>query len=135
VDMKFDLYDGSSAQVIGRFVDRVATEVEVGTVPDPAVAMRARSTPGAGKVDKPPEAAPKETPQPAEPTPSGTPALQGHVIAPPPGASPTDPAPVAPEGQPAPQPAVEDGGSLPMGVFVAIGVVLLILILLLARKK
>jgi hypothetical protein len=130
VDMKFDLYDGNSAQVIGRFVDRVATEVKVGSVPDPAVAMRPRSTPGAGKVDKPAEPSPKET-QPA----NSTPALQGNVIAPAPVAPATEPAPVTPEGQSVPQPAVEDGGTLPMGAFVGIGVVLLVLVLLLARKK
>lgn len=38
VDMRFDLYDGSSAMPVGRFIDRVATTVEVGQVPDPAVA-------------------------------------------------------------------------------------------------
>ena len=37
VDLRFDIYDGVSAQPIGRFIDRAATDVEVGQALDPEV--------------------------------------------------------------------------------------------------
>lgn len=43
VELKFDLYDGVSAQPIGRFVDRATGEIEVGEQPDPKVAVPRRS--------------------------------------------------------------------------------------------
>jgi hypothetical protein len=42
VDMRFDLFDGNTAQPIGRFVDRVSMEIEVGRVADPDVRGLAR---------------------------------------------------------------------------------------------
>ncbi|MEC8652702.1 MAG: hypothetical protein VXY92_09080 [Planctomycetota bacterium] len=61
VDLEFDIYDGESTQVVGRFVERVQTDVEVGRALDPQVEPRAarseRDAPeepvapvGAGKV-------------------------------------------------------------------------------------
>jgi hypothetical protein len=46
VDLQFDLYDASSTQPVGRFIDRAAMELEVGAVPDPPIAggVPARST-------------------------------------------------------------------------------------------
>jgi hypothetical protein len=43
VEFKFDLYDGVSAQPIGRFVDRATGEIEVGQQPDPKVALPRRA--------------------------------------------------------------------------------------------
>jgi hypothetical protein len=43
VDMKFDLYDGNSAQVLGRFLDRATTEIEVGLAADPNVVASAKA--------------------------------------------------------------------------------------------
>ena len=37
LDLKFDLYDGNSGQPVGRFIDRVATNIEVGAVPNPTI--------------------------------------------------------------------------------------------------
>lgn len=37
VDLRFEIYDGTTAQSIGRFLDRAAAEVEVGQVADPYV--------------------------------------------------------------------------------------------------
>src|SRR5262245_1694938 len=39
IDMRFDLYDGNTGQPVGRFVDQVSTEIEIGRALDPAVAM------------------------------------------------------------------------------------------------
>lgn len=43
VEFKFDLYDGVSAQPIGRFVDRATGEIEVGQQVDPKVAEARRT--------------------------------------------------------------------------------------------
>lgn len=43
VDVKFDLFDGASAQIVGRFIDRASLEIEVGLTSDPSVAMSASS--------------------------------------------------------------------------------------------
>ncbi|MEC8252473.1 MAG: hypothetical protein VX044_04620 [Planctomycetota bacterium] len=40
VDLEFDIYDGESTQVVGRFVERVQTDVEVGQALDPVVEPR-----------------------------------------------------------------------------------------------
>lgn len=37
VDLRFDIYDGATAQLIGKFIDRASAEVEVGRALDPAV--------------------------------------------------------------------------------------------------
>lgn len=47
VDLKFDLYDGGTAQVVGRFLDRATVEVEVGLSADPNVAATAKVNPPA----------------------------------------------------------------------------------------
>lgn len=43
VDLQFDIFDGTSTQVVGRFIERVTTDVEVGQYIDPPIAGR-RST-------------------------------------------------------------------------------------------
>lgn len=55
VDLKFDLYDGGTAQVIGRFLDRATAEVEVGLSADPNIATTAKVA--ANQVAKPNPAA------------------------------------------------------------------------------
>lgn len=49
LELKFDLFDGASAQVIGRFLDRCSTEIEVGRAADPAVAGTTRALQGLGQ--------------------------------------------------------------------------------------
>jgi hypothetical protein len=134
VDMKFDLYDGTSAQAIGRFVDRVATEVEVGRVPDPAVAARARN----GQVDPtptPPATAPGDTPAKVEPAAAAVPALQGHALPPTATAPQGAPSDAPPPESSSPQPVLEDEGGAAMPMIVVGGVLALVLVLLLLRKK
>jgi hypothetical protein len=132
VDMKFDLYDGSSAQAIGRFLDRVVHEVEVGTVPDPAVRGAAR--------------APQGTPSPAEPVvvakaPPAEPAASavrpaGVVV------SDRQPEVAPPVVAPPVSPATgtdllsDDGGSADyLLLTVGGGILLVLVVLLLARRK
>lgn len=137
IDLRFDIYDGVSAQPIGRFVDRVTTEVEVGKALDPAVAG-GRGRPvvaGAGA------SAAGESPRPAGATPGpvGTAeeriivAQDPHVVAPiaPPevGTAPVPPAEANPLS------VADDGSILPLPVWIGVGGLLLALVLLLARKK
>ncbi len=133
VDLKFDLYDGSSAQVIGRFLDRAATEVEVGLTPDPAVQ-------GGRRRDQQPsgasEPAPVVTSQAAPATLPETP-LTGNVLVA------REPVPVAPaETESAPRsnaantlPSAAEDESFPPFLLVGGGVLVLGLVVLLARKK
>jgi hypothetical protein len=134
VELKFDLYDGNSAQPIGRFLDRVSTMVEVGKVLDPAVqgGVRAAAT------------TPPPTGEPAVPPPQPQPAAVRTATEP----VRVDPNPIAPASTPtaspelpasdsqvqAPSAAAEDGG-LPVPLLIGGGVLLLAVILLLARRR
>lgn len=130
IDMKFDLYDGNSGQPVGRFVDQVSTEIEIGRALDPAVAVpregAARSSAEGGKTAIEPTAS-----QVAEPKPKRV--LEGSVTpaaAPPPVPQQSDAAPEMP-------PVGVDASEtlLPLPVLVGGGVLLLGIVLLLARKK
>lgn len=140
VDLKFDLYDGSSGQPIGRFLDRVATELDVGTVPDPAVRGGAKKPASEPRVVEAPPA--KVVSAANEPAGSAA-GLQANVITPPPA-----PTPAAATSEKAPSTAkgglspvdgslpVEDAGAdLPMPLLIGGGVLLVGIVLLLARKK
>ena len=131
VDMKFDLYDGVSTQPIGRFLDRSATEVEVGQVLDPEVKGAARR-PTADDSPKP-DALPSEPPRNADakvapPAPS----LQANAVP-----APTKPV-AAPEPTAAPEtplPTEDQGGDLPLPLMLGGGALLLVVILLMSRRK
>lgn len=134
VDLKFDLYDGNSAQAIGRFLDRAATEIEVGRTLDPEVkgVPRRAETPPVAAVQAPAgvaNEAPVVAPPPAP--------LQANAVVP----EPTRPTPAATStkeavAEPVAQLPVEDeGGGLPMPLLVGGGALLLAVVLLLARKK
>lgn len=132
VEMKLDLYDGSTGQPIGRFLDRVATDIEVGLAPDPAVKGGGKPSVAAAEVTPPrPAATPTPTPAPKAD-------LEANVVTP---AAPTPSAgqPVKPAADAAPggdSLPVEDGaGSLPMPFLIAGGVVVLAVVLLLSRRK
>lgn len=135
VDMKFDLYDGNSAQPIGRFVDRVSTEVEVGRMPDPAVlrGTAAADQRGTGEPSTPDVAAP---PPPNGDVSDARQPVRGNepvgVTEPAAGASKeraNDPA--APHDLP--NLDTEDG--MPLPILVGAGIIAIGLVLLLARKK
>jgi hypothetical protein len=138
VDLKFDLYDGTSAQPIGRFLDRAATEIEVGKLADPVVkglpaaGAGSGASPGAAAV---PPVAPKD--EPAAPTatpPAGAQVVPGTAI-PAPAAQPTSEPTAAEPGPAATELSTDDGGSLPMPLLLGGGAILLVLVLLLARRK
>ena len=132
VDMRFDLYDGNSAQPIGRFVDRVSMEIEVGKVADPEVRGQSQAA-----------AVPESAPVAGQPTPpaaggapdAGGPApLAGRVLV-------ADPAPSAPPATvdvpatDAPQPIVEESGGVPVLVLAGGAVAAIVVGMLLLRRK
>lgn len=133
IDLKFDLYDGASAQPIGRFVDRATAEIEVGAEPKPAVSMPAAAAP------TPPVealgAAPVEPTKPQPDAASANPAAVGGSAMTSVASStapPEDPADPAAESS---LPPVGDSDGLPLWPILAGGGLVLVLVLLLARKK
>ena len=135
VDMKFDLFDGGTAQPIGRFLDRVALEIEVGAAPDPAVKGFAApiAEPAPETAPSPTTNAPTSTPDaagPAKPSP-----LTGNVVVPDnlaePAAAAGDPAEVGD----APAPVVQPSAGLPMPLLVGGGAALLLVVAMLLRRK
>lgn len=137
VDLKFDLYDGGSGQPIGRFLDRVATEVDVGTVPDPAVRGAARKPAAEPRVaDSTPAKAAPPAPEPAK----SAPPLQANVVTPNSPAVKVPDQPLAASGSNSAAaggslPVEEGGGDLPMPMLIGGGVILVGLAVLLARKN
>jgi hypothetical protein len=133
IDLKFDLYDGASAQPIGRFVDRATAEIEVGAEPKPLVSM-----PAAAAATPPAEAvggAPVEPAKPQKEAASANPAALGGSAM-----SSVVPGAVPPESPAAgatdsPPPPVGDSDGLPLWPILAGGGLVLVLILMLARKR
>ena len=132
VELKFDLYDGVSAQPIGRFVDRAIGELEVGQQPAPKVALPNRAAePAAAAVRLEPVASiPAGGPTPTAA--NGPAALTGRVaeVA---DAEPTGPAAEESSGS-LPLPVAADGG-LPLLPIVGGAVLLLGVVILLAKKR
>ena len=128
IDMRFDLYDGNSGQPVGRFVDQVSTEIEIGRALDPAVAMaRDGAARSSAKTAVEPSAQ-----QVTEPKPQPR-VLEGEVITP--AAAPT-PVPQQPEDAPEIPVGVDTGETLlPLPMLVGGGVLLLGIVLMLARRK
>lgn len=133
IEMRFDLFDGSSAQSIGRFLDRASAEIEVGQALNPRV--QGGGVPAAAERVVKPDAGTGT----ADDADQKVPADQGRkvevvdaqpVSMPAVGQDPT--MAVGPSG---PAPAVEES-ALPMPVLLgAGGVLVLVLVLLLARRK
>jgi LPXTG-motif cell wall-anchored protein len=132
VDMKFDLYSGTSTSVFGRFLDHATTEIEVGATPVPiggAASTAASPTPAANEVTAP---APAATGRGAgDPLPATGP-VSGHVFVPDQATSDGAVVPPAPAAG-LPQTSEEDG--LPPFLLVGGGVLLLVVILMLVRRK
>jgi hypothetical protein len=130
IDMKLDLYDGKSAQPIGRFLDRVATEIEVGQTLDPEVKRTARAaTPEPEKSAREPDNEAAPAPAPAKPK-----ALEGNAIAPT-AAKPAEAAKAAPAEAPPAERLEVEGDGVPVPWIAAGGALLLVLVLLLSRRK
>ncbi|MBM3975061.1 MAG: hypothetical protein FJ301_13280 [Planctomycetes bacterium] len=131
VDMKFDLYDGASAQPINRFLDRVALEIEVGRVPDPAVqGFAASAAEPPEPVTKPANVqAPTSASSPTEPSP-----LVGNVVVPDNRPEPSSAADAPTELGDGPAPVVQPSAGLPMPLLVGGAALLLVVGMLLRRK-
>lgn len=133
VEFKFDIYDGTTAQAIGRFVDHAVAEVEVGLSPDPVVAGGS-----AGQA-----AAPSAVVAPAPIQGAATPVVDASKAGPAPLSGkalvPADTgaeAPAATVPTSAVAPSVEDAeGDLPIVPIAVGGALLLVVVILLARKK
>ncbi|MFY9343558.1 MAG: hypothetical protein WAT39_13765 [Planctomycetota bacterium] len=132
IDVKFDLYDGNSAQPIGRFIDRITHEVEVGAALDPAVQMTAKPA-AAWEGDR------TATPVPAAPQPTptaeqGKSRLEGNAVVPAPVVTAAAPRADATDSGSAAAPSTDDEGGSSLPILIGAGVIALVLVLLLARK-
>lgn len=133
MEMRFDLHDGGSAQAVGRFLDRVSTEIEVGLSADPAVAALQRDA--AARAGASPVAAPSSAGSdaavgktaPVERT------VQAAAIVP--AKDVPQEAPVATQSPSSPPALAEEDSSLPVPLLVGGGAVLAVLVLLLLRRK
>ncbi len=131
VDMKFDLYSGTSTSVFGRFLDHATTEIEVGVTPVPVggAASNVPSTPAANEVPAP---APMATGRVVgDPTPATGP-VSGHALVPDKAAGEETVPPPSPSAS-LPKAGEEDG--LPPFLLVGGGALLLVVILMLVRRK
>lgn len=132
LDLKFDLYDGNSAQPVGRFIDRVSTEIEVGAAPDPVVqggVKKPAVQPAAATPQEPVEAAP-----PTERGDEVVTAREDQPVAVPAGAASAtdvDPAPA----WSTPPPTAETGDGLPLPLLLGGGALVVVILLLLLRKR
>lgn len=134
LELEFDIHDGKTGQVTGRYIEQVKAQVEIAPHVDPQVeARRAVDEPAAAPE---PVAAPERAESaPASGTADGEAALGGEAVDVEPAAVPS--AAVADESAPSdalppiPAPANDTGWLLPVGG----GAALLVLLLLLARKK
>ncbi|MCA8950641.1 MAG: hypothetical protein KDE27_14155 [Planctomycetes bacterium] len=138
VEMKFDLFDGKSAQSIGSFIDRTTTRVEVGQSFDPAV--KGGYTPPAdlaGGDEAAPVAAgsePGATPGAATPRPEALGAAKAQAVDEPERMADDRVAvPVTSDSGPVPAPVVDDDSN--MWILGAAGGALLAAVLLLIFKR
>jgi hypothetical protein len=134
IEMRFDLFDGASAQTIGRFLDRVSAEIEVGQAADPSVVGGVPSAAQSGRVVQAAGDSQSDAEKDADRKTAGSTRAVG-AAAPPLVAESPAALPVAPSGVPAPALTLEDS-SLPMPLLLGAGsVIVLVLILILARRK
>lgn len=68
LDLQFDIFDGGSAQAVGRFIERVSADIEVAPFADPAIAGRANKPAPPVEVERP------------EPSPSDSGAKSGTEV-------------------------------------------------------
>lgn len=138
LEMKFDLYDAGAGQPIGRFIDRVAANIEVGHAADPAAqlggaAARQQSTaatpPQGGTVSSDAEGVVQRPPAPGR---TVTPAAPSST---PPAPHSPDPGAGLPAESAQPLAVGEEGEGLPVPLLVAGAAVLAALLLLLLRRR
>jgi len=138
LEMKFDLYDGVSAQAIGRFIDHAAAEIEIGLSPDPNVVVRPRTgaqpqeageaaaQPGVGPTDAERGSKPALPERKVEVAETQAPKVQAPLTA----------APAAGVPEPAaPTPLIEDDGFPGLPLWIGGGALLLVVLLLLVRRR
>lgn len=135
VDLQFDIYHGGSGQAVGRFIERVTTDVEVAAHVDPRIAGRSAKQ----KVE--PESVPVAPPEPAsnEVTNANPTTLDSNAM----GGTAANVPVAVPEpvevGEPTTSddlPPTETGdSSMPYVLIAGGGVFMLLIVLLLMRKK
>lgn len=131
LELEFEIHDGNTAQLVGKFIERVETQVEIAPFVDPVVepaASAATAEPvgvGAAPVD------PEPRPAPVSGRDSGAPALSGDASEPV-----AAPAPVAQsEGGSELPPVTSSEAQFPTALVVGGGALLLVIALLFLRKK
>jgi len=136
LELKFDLFDGSTAQTIGRFLDRCSTEIEVGRAADPAVAGATRALQGLGSPRAGSGAATAAGSPDAE-LGNAPPAPDRKVVAAAPELVSGDTQPVRAE--PGPQtsaaPPVDEDALIPLPLWIAGGALGLLVLLMLQRRR
>lgn len=138
IDLRFDIYDGVTAQPIGRFFDRATAEVEVGRTLDPAVqGGRSVSVEPAVVDDGSAGSGSAPDPVPGVPAQDDGKVIRGQepsIVSEPSAATAHGlPEPAAPAGDWSPIP--DDSGMLPLPVWLGGGALLLVIVLMLARRK
>lgn len=139
VDLQFDIYHGDSGQAVGRFIERVSTDVEVAPHVDPQVvggrgereAPQPKPTP---VVEQPKPAKSDDASQPDSNTLGGGEANTIPVSDTTPSGNPEEASDPQTGGGDLP-PAVVDEGGLPLPLMIGAGVFLLVIALLVMRKK
>jgi len=136
LEFEFDVYDGDSAQVVGRFTERVNATIEVAPHLDPPVQPR-QTGDEAGEEDGAELAKPSTPPASASaPTSSGPPVIRGGRTLSGEPSKPADAPQVADEVEEPPSP-VSGGDVLAVSYAPLIGggIILLAVVLLLLRKR
>lgn len=137
LELKFDLFDGSTAQSIGRFLDRCSTEIEVGRAADPAVNASNRARQGLGQQRPTGGAAVTDGSADAElaearPAPKSTVVVAAPNLVLPDQQQPSASAPASPSSD---APPVDEEPLLPMPLWIAGGALVGLLALLLLRRR
>ncbi|MFN3241777.1 MAG: hypothetical protein ACE37K_09725 [Planctomycetota bacterium] len=135
VDLEFDIYDGRTAQAVGRFIERVQAQVEVAPYADPEVEgrkMREDQTERAEPVT-PPSAANGDNVGPAGSQKPDAMSGNANTVAPPQPREPVETETSDPVDD-LPMASTEEGG-FPTMLIVGGGAILLVIVLLLMRKK
>ena len=134
IDLQMDLFDGTSAQPIGRFLDRATAEIEVGAEPQPQVSLPSNAVSPLPTSDPVGGVAAQAAPKPSEPVGGSSNAVGGNALTSA-GSVPSKPESADVGAADSSLPSVADSDGLPLWPILAGGGVVLALILLLARKK